>query len=247
MTVALWDVAEITAVADAIRAKKGTSNTMKVSEMPAEIASIPSGSPEVWKECWLEKPKGSPTTLFIDTGITADPNHELTLTVRSSAAEMSAPFNSCTDSGNRYGINFLPGTNKVQLFWGTYANTSISVTRDSLDVVQPMIITQNKSGISISGYGSGGNVKTWSQTYTGAGSGTNATYKLFTYARNTGIHFGLFRSAEIKNASSETIATIVPEVDNNFVARLKITEGENVRYVPVAAGFVCHVDNVAAS
>lgn len=39
----LFNDTDITAIANAIRTKKGTQNTMTVSQMPSEIASIPSG------------------------------------------------------------------------------------------------------------------------------------------------------------------------------------------------------------
>ena len=248
MTVALWDVAEITAVADAIRAKTGKSATMKVSEMPAEIASIPTGSPEEWRECWLEKPKDSPTTLFIDTGVKASSSYSMVYTCRSSAAQMSAPFNSCSSSGNRYGVNFLPTSNKLQLYWGTWADTNYTVDRGTLDVVQQMVITQTYSNISITGSTSSGSSVTLNIASAGTASGDGDNYKLFTYARNTSIHFGLFRRAQIKHGT-DNIAIIVPEVSSLFRARLKITEGNNntVRYVDIPAGFVCHVDNEVAS
>lgn len=43
MSVHLFNDTDITAIANAIRTKKGSSNTMTVSDMPTEIASIPSG------------------------------------------------------------------------------------------------------------------------------------------------------------------------------------------------------------
>lgn len=248
MTVKLFDMAHITAIADAIRAKTGEYGLMTVEQMPAKIAAITTAAPETWRACWLEKPKNSPTSLFLDTGIASDFEHKLIVKCRSAAAQMSAPFNACGSSGPRYGLNFLPSSNKLQLYWGGYSNTNLTVERGTLDVVQEMNITQNKSGITISGFTSGGNATTWNQDYSATtASGTNENYKLFTYAKNASIHFGLFRRAEIQNASGETIATIVPEISNSFVARLKITEGENVRYVPVPAGFICHLDNEAAS
>ena len=77
-------------------------------------------------------------------------------------------------------------------------------------------------------------------------------YRLFIYDRNTEIKFGLFRKAVIRKDANSLIYTIVPEVSNNFAARLKIIrkdfgEDETVTYVPVPAGFVCHVDNVASA
>ena len=123
---------------------------------------------------------------------------------------------------------------------------NITIDRGTLDVVQEMTITQTSGWISIRGATAGGTDTTWSSEYTAAvASGGNENYKLFTYARNVNIHFGLFRRAEIRNAADETIATVVPEISSSFVARLKITEGGNARYVAIPAGFICHVGNGA--
>ena len=242
----LYSEESIAAIADAIRAKDGISTMMTVGDMAERVAAIPTQA-EIWKECWLEKPKNAPTTLFIDTGIQSNFEHKLIVKCRSAAAQMSAPFNACGSSGPRYGINFLPSSNKLQLYWGGYVDTNLTIERGTLDVVQEMNITQTKTGITINGFTSGGNATTWNQTYSATtASGTNENYKLFTYAKNASIHFGLFRSAEIQNASGETIATVVPEISNSFVARLKITEGDASRYVAIPAGFVCHLDNEAA-
>lgn len=254
MTVALWDVAQVTAVADAIRAKTGKSATMTVAEMPAEIASIPSGGTEVWKECWLEKPKSSPT-VFLDTGIRATFNDELEVTCRCSIGSMSACFNACGSSGTRNGMNFLPNSNRAQVFWGGYANTNITIDRVNLDVTNDMVITQNSSGVSIAGFNSNGAAVTWDNPYTATGTSAPAQpYRLFIYDRNVDIKYGLFRKAVIVQDGGYQTFTIVPEVSNNFTARLKITnhvldEGSEdiITYVPVPAGFVCHVDNVASA
>lgn len=252
MTVALFDTAHVGAVADAIRAKTGKTETMTVAEMPAEIATIPSGSTEVWKECWLEKPKSSPS-VFIDTGIAAAFDDELEVTCRCSIGSMSACFNACGSSGTRNGINFLPNSNKAQVFWGSYANTNITIDRVNLDVTNTMVITQNSAGVSIAGFNSNGAAVTWSETYAATGTAAPAQpYRLFIYDRNADIKFGLFRKAVIGKDQNSVIYTVVPEVSNNFTARLKITRrissgSETVSYVPVSAGFICHVDNVASA
>ncbi len=252
MTVALFDTAQVGAVADAIRAKTGKSETMTVAEMPAEIASIPSGGTEVWKECWLEKPKSSPS-VFIDTGIAAAFDDELEVTCRCSIGSMSACFNACGSSGTRNGMNFLPNGNKAQVFWGNYSNTNITIDRVNLDVTNTMVITQNSSGVSIAGFNSNGTAVTWNNSYTATGtSAPQQPYRLFIYDRNVDIKFGLFRKAVIRKDQSSVVYTVVPEVSNNFTARLKITRqlssgSENVSYIPIDAGFICHVDNVASA
>lgn len=252
MAVALFDTAQVSAVADAIRAKTGKSETMTVAEMPAEIASIPSGSDEVWKECWLEKPRSIPD-VFIDTGIQAAFSDELEVTCRCSIGAMSACFNAAGSSGTRMGINFLPNSNKAQAFWGSYANTNITIERANLDVTNTMVITQNSSGVSIAGFNSNASEVIWDNQYTATGTAApSQPYRIFIYDRNTDIKYGLFRKAIVRKDANSLIYTIVPEVSSSFTARLKITrkafgEDETVSYVPVPAGFICHVDNEAAA
>ena len=190
MTLKLYTEESVAAIADAIRAKDGTSSTMTVGEMAARVAAIPTGDPEVWVPCWIEKPKNAPQSLHVDTGVMANINYKMVFTCRSSIGQMSAPFNSCASSGPRYGINFLPNSNKVQIYWGGYADTGVTVDRTELDVTNDMVITQNRNGISIDGFNASGGAVTWTRTYTAnAGSGTIENYNLFTYARNTSIVF----------------------------------------------------------
>ena len=92
MTMYLWDYDQYKAVCDAVRAKNGKTTPYKMSELPAAIEAIPTGGEEVWKECWLEKPKSSPD-VFINTGISAAFTDELEVTCRCSIGSMSACFN----------------------------------------------------------------------------------------------------------------------------------------------------------
>ena len=250
MTMYLWDLAQVQAVGNAIRAKTGKSADMTVAQMPAEIANIPTGDPEIWKPCWIEKPSNAPQTLHIDTGVMANINYKMVFTCRSSIGQMSAPFNSCASSGPRYGINFLPNSNRVQIYWGGYADTGVTVDRTELDVTNDMVITQNRNGITIDGFNSNAVAVSWTREYTAnAGSGTIENYKLFTYARNTSIHFGLFKNALIYDVNDTLIYSIVAEMNNKFQARLRVTDEQTSAetFVPVPAGFICHVDNEAAA
>ena len=252
MTMYLWDYDQYKAVCDAVRAKNGETTQYKMSELPAAIAAIPSGGVEVWKECWLEKPKSYPD-VFINTGITAAFTDQLEVTCRCSIGSMSACFNACGSSGTRMGMNFLPNSNKAQVFWGDYSNTNVTIDRVNLDVTNTMVITQKSSGVSIAGFNSNGAAVTWSNNYNASGTALpGQPYRLFIYDRNADIKFGLFRKAVVNKSSGSIIHTIVPEVSNNFTARLKITRRnlsgeETVRYVAVPAGFICHVDNEASA
>ena len=150
---------------------------------------------------------------------------------------------------SRVTLNFLPTSNRLQVYWGSYADTSLIVDRVDLDVTNDMVINQNKTGITIDGKVAGGGDTTWSTTYVATGSSPTSTYKLFTYSRNTSIHFGLFRSAVIRNYNPENnngdpLYTIVPEVSEGFTGRLKITDHtlNTTRYVDIPDGFIYHVE-----
>ena len=249
----LWPLAQYKEVCDAVRAQTGKTGQLKMSELPAEIASIASGSAaETWKECWLEKPKATPQTVFIDTGIAAAFDDEIEVTCRCSIGSMSACFNAAGSSGTRMGMNFLPNNNRAQVFWGGYADTNITIDRAALDVTNTTVVTQNAAGVSIAGFNSNGVAATWENTYTATGNAApSQPYRLFVYDRNKDIHYGLFRKAIVRKDAGSVVYTIVPEVSNNFTARLKITrrlisDTETVSYVAVPAGFLCHVDNEAA-
>ena len=244
----LWPLAQYKAVCDAVRAQTGKTGQLKMSELPAEIASIASGSAaETWKECWLEKPKNLPAATFVDTGITASFDDEIKVTCRCSIGQMSAPFNAAGASGTRMGMNFLPNSNRAQVYWGGYADTNVTIERAELDVTNVMVITQNSAGVTIAGFNAAGNAVTWNKEYTATGNAApSQPYRLFTYDRNNTIHFGLFRRAEVWKDAGAFIYTVVPEVSSDFTARLKITRkdpaaSETVSYVPVPAGFICHV------
>ena len=248
---------QMKALADAIRAKDGSTEDLTIEQMTAHIEALTTGPvASGWRECWLEKPGGTTADLFIDTGIPASFEHELSITCRSGVARMSAPFNATDTTGdkNRCGINFLPTSNKLQVYWGSYADTGLTVDRTELDVTNTMVITQNKNGVSIQGFVAGGTETSWGTAYTATGGSPTSTYKLFTYPRNTSIHFGLFRRAVISSDGGYETITIVPEVSNIFTARLKITKHvlddgavDVITYVPVPAGFICHVDNEATT
>lgn len=245
MTVKLFDLEHITAIADAIRAKTGEGGLMTVQQMPAAIAAIAAGGGEtVWKECWLEKPPDAPAALGIDTGIAANFDGRLTVKCRTTIGFMSAPFIAAESSGDRYGVNFLPGGNKLQIFWGSHSDINVTVDRTAFDFTNIIEYTMDRNGLSMTGFKSSGVAATHAVEYSASASGGAApTFKLFTYARNADINKGIFRKAQIYEGGDTPAYTVVPEVSSSFTARLKITDHalDTVRYVPVPAGFLCHV------
>lgn len=256
MAIYVFTDTQMKALADAIRAKAGSTGDLTIEQMTAAVTGLSTGggTASVWKECWLEKPKALPNTTFVNTGIAAAFEDELEVTCRSSIGLMSACFNAAGSSGTRMGINFLPNSNKAQAYWGSYANTSITIDRTELDVTNTMTIKQNKTGVIINGINAAGTTVTWTNEYTATGTAApSEPYKLFTYARNESIHYGVFRKAIVRKDQNSVVYTIVPEVSNIFTARLKITRkvvdtgNETISYVDVPAGFICYVDTVGAT
>lgn len=250
MTKYLWDLEQFAAVCDAVRAQTGKTGQLKMSELPDEIASISGGS-EIWRECWLEKPLDAPQTLFIELPLYGYNKDIIDVTCRAFPGKMAAPFNSTKTSGERQGFNILSESNKLQVYWGNYSDTNVILDRGTqIDLNQTITVTQSRDGISISGCTKNGGEGRFSINHTsqGAAYDTQETYKIFHYARNTDIHHGLFRRAQILRRTSYEIIDIVPEISSNFTARIRITSdsGEE-QYVPVPHGFICHVDNESAT
>lgn len=253
MTVALFDTAQVGAIADAIRAKDGDATPMTVAQMPARIAAIEGGT-ETWRECWLEKPLGAPASLGIDTNIPADFGDELRVECRTTIGAMSAPFIAAASSGNRYGINFLPSGNRIQVFWGSFNNTNITLDRSEYDLTNRVNYTMNAAGVSIDCYTAGGADASYSLEFSAThGSGTEPTYKLFSYPRNADINKGVFGRAVISKDAGSVHYVVIPEVSSKFNARLCIyralpgDDGKIFSTIPLPAGFICHVTNKAAA
>lgn len=122
MAVALWDVAQVTEVGNAIREVRGETlseeTKVKVSEMPAKIREMVQGEE---RECWLEKvyEPNNPTydtKLFIDTGII--PTYNDRVEVKCSGAESMLLLGGRTANNCRNTVILFPFSRKMQLNWG---------------------------------------------------------------------------------------------------------------------------------
>ena len=115
MTVALWDVAQVTAVADAIRAKNGKTATMTVAQMPEEIGALIAKDR---REVWLHSPVQKNGALFIDTGVAGDMEHTLEVVGYGNIYSSSTLFGSVTANTSRQVVDLLTSTMKWRFAWG---------------------------------------------------------------------------------------------------------------------------------
>ena len=238
MTMYLWDLAHVTAVGDAIRAKTGDAASMTVEQMPSKIVGLL--APDE-REVFLEKPITAPTTLFIDTGVYGGMEHTIEVKCRAFPGKMAAPFNSSTSNGGRQGFNMLSESNKLQVYWGGWSNTNVTLDRATeIDLNQTITVTQNKSGITVAGSKKNGGAGSYSLAYTATGTASTQTYKIFNYARNAEIHHGMLREAKVYDAGGVLIHDFVPVLKNDWTIYLldKVTNERQV----LPAGYIAHLD-----
>lgn len=241
MTVALFDTAHIAAIADAIRDRCDIIDTMTVQEMPAYIMTLAQLQTE--REVWLEKPTTAPAALGMDTGITADLYDRIVVTIKTQEGQMACPFNAFTNTSQRIGVSLLGASNKVQLYWGTWSNTSLQPSTDQIDVTQELTYTAHAGGFTFTQAGKSG----WSNAGTingAAGNAINSTYKLFTYGGNANMCRGFFREAKIYRRTSTSgdgtlTYDLVPMV-NKYGEVYIFDKVSQTKLLDVPEGFVTH-------
>ena len=130
----LFNDTDITAIANAIRTKKGTQNTMTVSQMPSEIASIPSGGGTDYME---QRVQGTLSSYVIPNTCTkisqyAFSNQPLTsITIPSSVTRlegMAFYYSSLTSITIPDSVTYLGGSsfgNSRGLVSVTFSNTTV--------------------------------------------------------------------------------------------------------------------------
>ena len=231
MTVALFDTAQVGAVADAIRAKTGKTALMTVGEMPDEIASI-SACTITEKEVWLHCPdqlKGA--EMVIDTGAKPAIDQTLEIIGYGNLYSTSCLFSSVTSASSRQGVDLLTTSNRVRYVWGNSGLQTLTIDITTLSAWMPMKITLNQSGVTFDGYTSG----YVSSQLTGDFGGVTPTnpstenYKIFGRIATSGDYApGVFRSAKIFDGSNNLIHHFVPilKSDWSLVLRDKVTGTE---------------------
>lgn len=235
MTVKLFDTADITAIADAIRAQDGSTDMMTVQQMPGKISRL---YPQSSRECILEKPDTLPTSAAIDLGIQVDFNGRLEVTARTPRGLGSAPCSAYISNSARYGVHLLGGSNKSQVFWGDQFVAVEFASITGFDVNNEITISVNKSGAKFTQSG-----RTHTISFTAGNAATNTNWKLFWYNNNTSYNRGIVRRVRFFDSSDNLVWEFVPVITSNFsVAVLqKNPDGENVRSIYPAAGYLAMI------
>ena len=234
MTMYLWDLAQVQAVGDAIRAKTGKSATMTMAEMPAEIASI-SGE-RTYKEVWLHGCQQRNGQLMIDTHVQADMNHTLEVVGYGNLYSSSTLFGSVMSTGSRQVIDLLTSTMKVRVAWANSGLKTYTFDVSVLSPWHPATFRFNKNGLTINGFTSSYNPsgaiqEDYSASVTGNAS--NASYKIFPNVSSTsGGAPGVFRSAKIFDASDNLIHHFVPIMYNDWTLGLLDKVTNTVQMLP---------------
>ena len=230
MTVALWDVAQVTAVADAIRAKNGKTATMTVAQMPEEIAAlIAKGRREVW----LHAPVQKNGALFIDTGVAGDMEHTLEVVGYGNIYSSSTLFGSVTANTSRQVVDLLTSTMKWRFAWGNSGLKTYEYPVETISPWHPAVIRFNKSGFTVNGFTRGFAAATVSDDYSASvtGGASTANYVIFPSLTkpNEGGYTGVFRSAKVFAADGATLLHhFVPVMYGDFSLALldKVTGTE---------------------
>lgn len=231
MTVALFDTAQVGAVADAIRAKTGKTALMTVGEMPDEIASISTCTiteKEVWLHCPIQLNDGA---LVIDTGVKPAIDHQIEIIGYGNLYGTSCLFSSVTSSSSRQGIDLLTTTNRIRYVWGDSGLKTLEPDITVLSDWLPMRIFLTRNLITIEGFTSNYVANYISGDFGGVVPTNPSTenYKIFGKIATSGNYApGVFRSAKIFDGSGNIIHHFVPilKSDWSLVLRDKVTGTE---------------------
>ena len=249
MTVALWDVAQVTEVGNAIREVRGETlseeTKVKVSEMPAKIREMVQGEE---RECWLEKiyERDKPeynANLFIDTGIV--PDHNDKLEYRCYGAESIIIIMGRTASACRNGAIIFPFSRKLQVCWGAgnYSGILLSSLTNGSDIYLncAITVTQDKTGLKMVSSRDGKTV-TYTNTFNAPSTPHTVTYKLFRNEQSTGTpYYGAFRYIKIFNGTTGDLKhELVPMVRNDW--SVYILDKVTGRKITVPSGFRAQID-----
>ena len=228
MTVALFDTAQIGAVAAAIRAKTGKSATMTVAEMPAEIDNLlQKDSREVWLSAMPHQ-----NSLVIDTGVASNDAHHIQVIGYANIYSTSTLVAAKTSSTSRQGVNLLSTQNAIRVVWGDSGLKQFNYDIAEWSAWQPMVVSLSKYGMTLKGFSKSLVAVTKNETFTVTATGTStANYEIFPNitAGSTSGQPGCFRRLWIKSLITDALLhDIVPIMHNDFSLALldKITGNE---------------------
>lgn len=223
MTVALFDTAQVQAVADAIRAKDGDAAQMTVAQMPARIGKL---TPYLEREVWLFANSTQVSSdIIIDTGIAGDLNHTIEVLGYGNIYSTTTLFGSVTSASSRQVINFLTSSNNLRVAWGNSGLKSNTYEVAQLSLWRPLNIKLSKTGFTLTGFtqGNAATSKSFSFSSVITTGASTAPYKIFadTAAGSTAAQPGVFRRARIRDSSNALIHDLVPVFGNDMTLKIK--------------------------
>ena len=232
MTLKLYPEASVQAIAAAIRAKTGKTETMTVADMPAEIAGIQTGAPKTCKEVWLHC-GAQQTYTPIDTGVAGDFEHTIEVIGYGNLYSTSCLFSSLTTNQSRQAFDLITSSNKIRFAWGNSGLKSFEYPITDISCWMPMKVRFNKDGFTIDGFGSSYAAAQVTGDYGGAatGGGSAANYLIFGKSgTSTAAAPWVFRGAKILGASGDLLHHFVPVLYGDWTLALldKVTGAEQV-------------------
>ena len=148
MTVALFDTAQIGAVANAIRAKDGDATPMTVAQMPARIEPLLTKN---YREIWLHGPKQL-KNLVIDTGVPGSMEHTLEVVGYGNIYDTTVLFGSITSSQSRQMFDMLTTSMKFRFAWGNSGLQTYTYDISTIIPWHPVTVRFNKNGFTLNGF-----------------------------------------------------------------------------------------------
>ena len=243
MTVKLFDLAHITAVADAIRAQSGVGGLMTVQQMPEKIGALIA---KERREVWLHAPAQKNGALFIDTGVAGDMEHTLEVVGYGNIYSSSTLFGSVTATSSRQVVDMLTSTMKWRFAWGNSGLKSYEYPVETISPWHPATIRFNKNGFTVNGFTRGFSAATVQEDYSAAvtGAASTANYAIFPSLTkpNEGGYTGVFRSAKVFDADGATLLHhFVPVLYGDWsLALLDKVSGAEIPLPSGAAGYGAH-------
>ena len=224
MAVALWDVAQVTEVGNAIREVRGETLTeetkLKVSEMPAKIREMVQKGE---RECWLEKVyepsnKDYDRDIFIDTGIV--PTYNDRVEVKCCGAESLILMMGRTANACRNGVILFPFSRKMQINWGATSVGTVEFSTltngSSFYFNAPFVYKQNRNQIVLTSTRGTTVTKTYSTV--APSIAYTEPYKIWRNDQSpTNNYYGAFEYIKVYDDTTDTLKNhLVPIVRNDW-------------------------------
>ena len=237
MAIYLFTDTQMKAVADAIRSVNGETEDITIGDMPTKISNMAAID---YREVWLHAAQDQ-STLSIDTGIAADPNHTFQVIGYGNIYSTTTLVAAKTASTNRQGVNLLTTQNGFRMVWGNSGLKQFTYQTTELSAWRPMAITLNKTGMQIKGFTQSYNAVTKNELFDPIPTGgSTANYEIFP---NIGVGSatsqpGVFRRLKIYDDTNTLIHNLVPIMKSDFsLALLDKVTGTEIAVPTGEAGF----------